>query len=119
MVLNFTAERETEIAVIMQLAKAKTEIHGEQQITEEASWAHGAGLRQSRRRATQALLVCLGVRGTGLSGKTVEGRHGELRENNLAERPELKDGGDLPGGPVTKTPHSKCWGPGFDPWSGN
>ena len=26
---------------------------------------------------------------------------------------------DLPGGPVAKTPHSRCRGPGFDPWSGN
>ena len=25
----------------------------------------------------------------------------------------------LPGGPVAKTPCSKCRGPGFDPWSGN
>lgn len=50
-------ERETEIAVITQLAKAKTEIQGEQQeITKEASWAQGAGLRQSRQRATPALL---------------------------------------------------------------
>ena len=35
--------------------------------------------------------VCLGLRGTSLKGKTVEGRDGELRENNLAERGELKD----------------------------
>ena len=27
--------------------------------------------------------------------------------------------GDFPGGPVGKTPHSKCRGPGFDPWSGS
>ena len=27
--------------------------------------------------------------------------------------------GDFPDGPVPKTPHSQCWGPGFDPWSGN
>ena len=26
---------------------------------------------------------------------------------------------DFPGGPVAKTPHSQCRGPGFDPWSGN
>ena len=26
---------------------------------------------------------------------------------------------DFPGGPVVKTPHSQCRGPGFDPWSGN
>ena len=26
--------------------------------------------------------------------------------------------GDFPGGPVAKTPHSQCRGPGFDPWSG-
>ena len=26
---------------------------------------------------------------------------------------------DLSGGPVTKTLHSQCRGPGFDPWSGN
>ena len=25
----------------------------------------------------------------------------------------------FPGGSVAKTPHSQCWGPGFDPWSGN
>ena len=25
----------------------------------------------------------------------------------------------LPGGPVGKTPRSRCRGPGFDPWSGN
>ena len=25
----------------------------------------------------------------------------------------------LPGGPVAKTLHSHCRGPGFDPWSGN
>ena len=27
--------------------------------------------------------------------------------------------GHLPGGPVAKTPSSRCRGPGFDPWSGN
>ena len=27
--------------------------------------------------------------------------------------------GDFPGGPVSKTPHSQCRGPGFDPWSQN
>ena len=27
--------------------------------------------------------------------------------------------GDFSGGPVGKTPHSQCTGPGFDPWSGN
>ena len=27
--------------------------------------------------------------------------------------------GDVPGGPVAKTPCSQCRGPGFDPWSGN
>ena len=27
--------------------------------------------------------------------------------------------GDFPGGPVVKTPHFQCRGPGFDPWSGN
>ena len=48
----------------------------------------------------------------------MEGRHAELREKDLAERLELEDAGDLPAGPVTKTPHSQCWGPGFDPWSG-
>ena len=26
---------------------------------------------------------------------------------------------DSPRGPVGKTPHSQCRGPGFDPWSGN
>ena len=26
--------------------------------------------------------------------------------------------GDFPGGPVAKTPHSQCGGPGFNPWSG-
>ena len=26
---------------------------------------------------------------------------------------------DFPGGPVAKTPHSQCSGPGFNPWSGN
>lgn len=35
--------------------------------------------------------MCLGLRATSLKGKTVEGRDGELRENNLAERGELKD----------------------------
>ena len=25
----------------------------------------------------------------------------------------------FPGGPVAKTTHSQCRGPGFDPWSGN
>ena len=25
---------------------------------------------------------------------------------------------DLLGGPVAKTPHFQCRGPGFDPWSG-
>ena len=59
------------------------------------------------------------MRGPGLKGKTVEGRHGELRENDLAERLALEDGGDLPRGPETKTPHSQCWGPRFNPWSGN
>ena len=33
---------------------------------------------------------------------------------------EIKeDLSDFPGGPVVKTPHSQCKGPGFDPWSGN
>ena len=27
--------------------------------------------------------------------------------------------GDFPGGPVAKTPHYQCRGPGFHPWSGN
>ena len=27
--------------------------------------------------------------------------------------------GDFPGGPMAKAPRSKCWGPGFNPWSGN
>ena len=27
--------------------------------------------------------------------------------------------GEFPGGPVVKTLHSQCRGPGFDPWSGN
>ena len=26
---------------------------------------------------------------------------------------------DFPGGPVAKTVHFQCRGPGFDPWSGN
>ena len=26
---------------------------------------------------------------------------------------------DFPDGPVAKTSHSQCRGPGFDPWSGN
>ena len=26
---------------------------------------------------------------------------------------------DFPGGPVGKTPHSQCGGPGFDSWSRN
>ena len=25
---------------------------------------------------------------------------------------------DFPGGPMAKTLHSQCWGPGFNPWSG-
>ena len=29
------------------------------------------------------------------------------------------DLGDFPGGPVIKTPHFHCRGPGFHPWSGN
>lgn len=27
--------------------------------------------------------------------------------------------GDFPHDPVSKTPYSQCWGPGFDPCSGN
>ena len=27
--------------------------------------------------------------------------------------------GDIPGGPVAKTPHSQCRGPGFEPWLEN
>ena len=26
---------------------------------------------------------------------------------------------DFPGGPVVKTPHFQCRGPGFNPWLGN
>ena len=26
---------------------------------------------------------------------------------------------DFSGGPVAKTLHSQCWGPRFNPWSGN
>ena len=26
---------------------------------------------------------------------------------------------EFPGGPVARTPHFHCRGPGFDPWSGN
>ena len=32
---------------------------------------------------------------------------------------EYKNYRDFPGGPVAKTPHSQCRGPGFNPWSGN
>ena len=31
----------------------------------------------------------------------------------------LRVSGGFPGGPVVKTLHSQCRGPGFDPWSGN
>ena len=37
----------------------------------------------------------------------------------LAYRLSIKNNGDFPGGPVAKTPCSRCRGPGFDPWSGN
>ena len=30
-----------------------------------------------------------------------------------------RNSGDLPGGPVAKTPYSQCRRPRFDPWSGN
>ena len=30
-----------------------------------------------------------------------------------------KEHRDFPGGPVGKTSHSQCRGPGFYPWSGN
>lgn len=64
MVLNFTAkrerERETEIAMITQLTKAKTEIHGEQQeSTEEASWAHGAELRPNETEGDTGAVTCV------------------------------------------------------------
>ena len=35
--------------------------------------------------------------------------HKEIKGNDM----------DFPGGPVARTPHSQCWGHGFNPWSGN
>ena len=39
-----------------------------------------------------------------------------LQGNMISFKEEL---GDFLGGPLAKTPHSHCRGPGFDPWSGN
>ena len=82
--------------MIMQCGKFRTDMHtGHQEITKETAGPTKVELR-AKQRATQGLgwwccYVCLGLRGTSLKGKTVEGRDGELRENNLAERGELKD----------------------------
>ena len=41
-------------------------------------------------------------------------------EKSLIDKSALEiKGGDLPGGPVAKSTHSQCKGPGFHPWSGN
>ena len=43
-----------------------------------------------------------------------------LQENCWGTYFKNTDSGDFfPGGPVSKTLHSQCRGPGFDPWSGN
>ena len=39
-----------------------------------------------------------------------------LQGNMISFKEEL---GDFLGGPLAKTPHFQCRGPGFDPWSGN
>ena len=58
-------EREREIAMIRQLAKYKTKIHGEhQEITEEASWTNRAELRAKqtegdRRSGSDGAVVCV------------------------------------------------------------
>ena len=40
-------------------------------------------------------------------------------KTTLTEMKNSADGWDFPGGPVAKTLHSQCRGPGFNPWSGN
>ena len=46
------------------------------------------------------------------------GREGNFLKlvKNIYKNPTT---GDFPGGPVVKTQHSQCRGPGFNPWSGN
>ena len=42
----------------------------------------------------------------------------ELKIVMLCEVSQKEDS-NFPGGPVAKTLHSQCRGPGFDPWSGD
>ena len=57
--------------------------------------------------------------------KTVGCDQLEAWENNVGDLTSiiiiffLKENGDFPGGPATRTPHFHCRGHGFDPWSGN
>ena len=39
---------------------------------------------------------------------------------SVSQRTSSRDSSrDSPGVPMAKTPHPQCWGPGFEPWSGN
>ena len=48
-------------------------------------------------------------------------RETESERGDRTHSPSLLEVGslDFTGGPVAKTPCSRCRGPGFDPWSGN
>ena len=59
---------------------------------------------------------------TGLARATVT-RQVRMRSfmvvKTYGRKQNKKHQGDFPGGPVVKTLHSQCRGPGFNPWSGN
>ena len=42
-----------------------------------------------------------------------------MNSKNLGLKIKKANYREFPGGPVVRTPRFRCWGPGFDPWSGN
>ena len=72
---------------------------------------------------TKNALVALSVNSTQLRKESVNFRIGQERlpkwkQKKVKQNKETQNR-DLPGGPVAKTLHSQCRGPGFSPWSGN
>ena len=52
---------------------------------------------------------------------SVQAFHQLIFRNNFKRNFQFKisPGWEFPGSPVVRTPRFHCWGPGFDPWSGN
>ena len=53
------------------------------------------------------------------SSTNVRGEAKGSDENSETDSSRIRKLADFPAGPVAKTPHSQCKGPGFDPWTGN